>query len=290
MFSHLWFNLSLVGAMVAVLTMCGSGPGPSVYSGSPVYTPRYPQSVSYDGVGIPDSRPRMSSRELLRQVNLKRDYIPYGRHARKYRRHMDPRFITIHSTQNYSASANAWQHSKALKNGKLRARKRRGGNRTGYLVWHYTIDESRAVQHLPDNEQGEHADFDGPGNNFSLGLEMCENRGNSRSATVDRTAKLAAYLMKRHGIPIGNVVPHYHWPRAGVSKPNKNCPHFLLDNGRPGRKWRGFQDKVLGYYKMITRDAGVSSGYAGQGVYGSPYGRQDSVYPGRVYGNRVRRY
>jgi N-acetylmuramoyl-L-alanine amidase len=188
----------------------------------------------------------------LAQVNLKEDIIPSGRHARKYKRKMNPKYITIHSTQNYSRGADALRHSEALKNGKLRAYKRKGGNRIGYLVWHYSIDEDRVVQHLPDNEQGEHADFDGPGNNYSLGLEMCENRGNSRAQTLERTAKLTAYLMRRHGIPIRNVVPHYHWPRVGNHTPHKNCPHFLLDDGKPGAKWRAFQNRVMIYYRLIS--------------------------------------
>ena len=71
-------------------------------------------------------------------------------------------------------------------------------------------------------------------------------------ATIDRTARLTAYLMYKHGIPLRRVVPHYHWPRHGVSKPHKNCPHFLLDNGRPGRKWKAFQRKVQGYYDQAT--------------------------------------
>jgi len=252
--------IAVLGAMATLLISCGSNSTPEYYPSYnyPTYQQPYQQPVSYSNPGLSDyssssgSRTRLSSSQLLKQVNLKRDYIPYGRHARKYRRRMNPRYITIHSTQNYSPSANAWQHSKALKNGKLRARKRVGGNRIGYLVWHYSIDQSVVVQHLPDNEQGEHADFNGPGNNYSLGLEMCENRGNSRSRTVERTAKLTAYLMKKHNIPLKNVVPHYHWPRRGLSKPNKNCPHFLLDNGRPGAKWRAFQAKVKMYYDQIS--------------------------------------
>jgi N-acetylmuramoyl-L-alanine amidase len=171
--------------------------------------------------------------------------------TRKYRRSMTPRYITIHSTQNFSRGADAMRHSEALKNGKLRARKRRGGNRIGYLVWHYTVDEDRAVQHLPTNEQGEHADFDGPGNRYSIGIEMCEHRGNSRSETIERTAKLAAYLMQKHNIPLRKVVPHYHWPRRGLSQPHKNCPHYLLDNGHPGAKWQWFLAKVNQHYQSI---------------------------------------
>ena len=194
---------------------------------------------------------RKSAATLYGEVNVKQDLIPRGRHARKYHRSMQPRYITIHSTQNFSRGADALRHSEALKNGKLRARKLRGYNRIGYLVWHYTVDEDRAVQHLPTNEQGEHADFSGPGNRYSIGIEMCENKGNSRAATIERTAKLTAYLMQKHDISLRKVVPHYHWPRRGLSQPHKNCPHYLLDNGHPGGKWQWFLAKVNKYYQAI---------------------------------------
>ena len=63
---------------------------------------------------------------------------------------MRPRYITIHSTQNWSRGADAWRHSLALKRSKL-----------GKLAWHYTTDENVAVQHLPTNITGRHADIDG---------------------------------------------------------------------------------------------------------------------------------
>ena len=114
------------------------------------------------------------------------------------------------------------------------------------------MQDNHAIQHLPTWEQGEHADFDGPGNNYSVGIEMCEHRGNDLGATIDRTAKLAAYLMKEHNIPLRNVVPHYHWPRKGQNPPNKNCPHFLLENGRPGKKWAWFLSRVDAHYRRLT--------------------------------------
>jgi N-acetylmuramoyl-L-alanine amidase len=186
---------------------------------------------------------------LLRSVNLKQDMVPKGTHGRRVVRRMTPRYITIHSTQNFSSAADAQRHALALKSGKLRAPKRTGGNRIGYLIWHYSVDDRSAVQHMPTHEQGEHADFDGPGNRYSIGIEMCENRGSNLNATIDRTARLTACLMHEHGIPLSRVVPHYHWPRRGVSTPHKNCPHFLLENGRPGRKWRAFLGRVNQYYR-----------------------------------------
>lgn len=194
------------------------------------------------------ARPESMS-QMMREVNLKVDMVPRGTQGRKVVRPMSPRFITIHSTENYSAGAR--QHSLALKRGTLRSPKTKRGNRIGFLIWHFTVDDHLAIQHMPTNEQGEHADFHGPGNRLSIGIEMCENRGGNLTATVERSAKLTAVLMKRNRIPLCNVVPHYHWPRAGKHPPNKNCPHFLMEHGRPGGKWRVFQGRVNYYYQRL---------------------------------------
>ena len=170
---------------------------------------------------------------------------------------MKPRFITVHSTQNYDGDA--WDHARALERGKLRAPKRRGGNRIGYLTWHFTVQQDVVMQHLPTNEQGEHADFDGVGNNYSIGIEMCEHRGNSRSQTLERTAKLCASLMHQYNLPLRSVVPHYHWPRKGMKPEHKNCPHYLMTNGRPGRKWNDFLQLVKGEYERIYAPAQIAS-------------------------------
>ena len=190
-------------------------------------------------LGRPSATP-ISAGELMRQVNITKRYIPRGRYGRRYNISMDPRYITIHSTQNYSGDA--WRHALALQRGKLR------GGKYGYMCWHFTVQEDVVLQHLPTNKRGEHADYDGPGNKYSIGVEMCEHRGNSRERTVERTAMLTASLMRTYDIPLKNVVPHYHWPRPGTSKPHKNCPHFLLDNGRPGRTWQWFLGRVKLHY------------------------------------------
>lgn len=209
-----------------------------------------------EGASPSGASSRSGGMDLKREINLKVDMVRKGTHGRKVVRPMTPRYITIHSTQNYTADAE--RHSLALKRGALRARKRRGGNRIGYLIWHYTVDDRIAIQHMPTSEQGEHADFDGPGNRYSIGIEMCEQRGSSRTRTVDRTAKLTAYLMHKHNIPLRRVVPHYHWPRRGTSRPHKNCPHFLMDNGRPGGKWKAFHKQVNGYYRQIQSQSVAS--------------------------------
>jgi N-acetylmuramoyl-L-alanine amidase len=201
------------------------------------------------GIASKPGSGNVSMSAMLREIKLKVDMVPRGTHGRKVVRPMNPRYITIHSTQNYTAGAE--RHSLALKRGALRSAKTKNGNRIGYLIWHFTVDQGIAIQHMPTSEQGEHADFGGPGNLYSIGIEMCEERGSDRNATVERTAKLTAVLMKKQGIPLKNVVPHYHWPRRGKTPPNKNCPHFLLDNGKPGAKWRAFLGRVNYYYNKL---------------------------------------
>jgi N-acetylmuramoyl-L-alanine amidase len=197
---------------------------------------------------------------VFRSVRLSQNMIPAGTHGRWKARPMNPRYITIHSTQNFDASADAAQHCLALRRGSLR-----GNNSLGYLTWHFTTDDNKSIQHLPANERGEHADFDGPGNRYSIGIEMCENRGSNRATTVDRTARLTAILMHAYDIPLRNVVPHYHWPRYKYKdNPHKNCPHFLLDNGRPGKTWKQYLARVDYYHKIVRQGSG-GSGLMGGG-------------------------
>ncbi len=194
----------------------------------------------------PVPKTRVTAGQLESEIRVHAMLIPASAPCRRKALPLKPTHITIHSTQN--PTGDAWAHAKALQNGKLR-----GGRRTGYLFWHFTVQQDVAVQHLPTNVAGEHADLDGPGNHRSIGIEMAEHKGNDLAATIDRTAKLTAFLMHYHGIPLRNVVPHHHWPREGYNPPHKNCPHFLLDNGKPGRTWEWFKERVEAHHKRITR-------------------------------------
>lgn len=196
--------------------------------------------------GGPSGSPGSSAKRT--SLGIVRAYIPHGQYGRHRVRHMRPRYITVHSTQNYSRNGNARVHAAMLSRGALRGRK----NSLGYITWHYTVDDHSIYQSLPDREQGQHADYEGLGNRSSIGIEMCENRGNSRSQTLNRTARLIALLMREHNIPLSRVVPHQHWRMIrysdGRDLGHKNCPHFLMENGKPGRKWRDFLRKVKSYY------------------------------------------
>jgi len=172
--------------------------------------------------------------------------IPPDKCGRPLHRPMRPTFITIHSTDNTSRSANALNHALAMNKG-LRG----SHNRTGFLTWHFTVDDHSIYQTLPTNETGEHADYEGPGNRSSIGIEMCVNRGNNVDITIDRTAQLTARLMRQYNIPLDHVVPHMHWRMIryddGRDLGYKQCPRILLDGGRLGPKWSAFIAKVASY-------------------------------------------
>ena len=177
------------------------------------------------------------------------DIIPPGKCGRPLHRPMVPAFITIHSTDNTARSADALNHARAMKNG-LRARH----NRAHFLTWHFTVDDHAIYQSLPTTETGEHADYEGPGNRSSIGIEMCVNRTNDIAKTVDRTAWLTARLMRQYHIPLGHVVPHMYWRMIrysdGRDLGHKQCPRILLDHGRLGAKWNAFLAKVALYARQ----------------------------------------
>ena len=145
-------------ALAMALTQCGSSS--SVRSGG------------WDSqLGPVPVAKKVTPDQLLAEVHLIQDMIPRGTYGRRSFRPMNVRYITIHATEN--PTGDAWHHALALKRGALRATKRKGGNRIGFLTWHFTVEDKDVYQHLPTNEQGEHADFDGPGNNYSVAMEMC---------------------------------------------------------------------------------------------------------------------
>ena len=174
-------------------------------------------------------------------LNLVQWFVPPGSYGRRIEFLLNATYITIHSTGNRGATAA--QHASGMARGAFRGRTK--WNRTGYLTWHFTVDDRVAIQSLPLNIQGEHADHEGPGNRTSIAIEICEFRDPRRqAAALDRAARLTAWLMRNQGIPLDHVVPHYHWPQRHFHGYQKNCPRILLEGGRPGPRWAAFLRQV----------------------------------------------
>ena len=186
-----------------------------------------------------------SSSQAASALNLQQMIVPPGKYGRHIEFRLRPSYITIHSTDNRGGTA--LQHARGMARGAFRARTK--WNRTGYMTWHFTVDDRVAIQSLPLNIQGEHADHDGPGNTSSVGIEICEFRDPARqAAALDRAARLTAYVMRQTGVRLDHVVPHQHWPQRHFHNNQKNCPRILLEHGRPGPRWDAFLKRVRSYY------------------------------------------
>ena len=208
-------------------------------------------TVGLGGCATAESATGSAGRETLRQsaapaaVKLRQMIVPKGRYGRHIEFPLRARYITIHSTD--SPNASALVHARGMAAGNFRGKTK--WNRTGYMTWHFSVDDREAIQSLPLDIQGEHADHDGSGNNTSIGIEISELRDPRRqAAAIDRAARLTAWLLRDQGIALDHVVPHYHWPQRHFHNNMKNCPRILLEHGRPGPRWEAFLRKVRGYY------------------------------------------
>ncbi|MHC1695137.1 MAG: N-acetylmuramoyl-L-alanine amidase family protein [Eubacteriales bacterium] len=134
------------------------------------------------------------------------------------------RYIVIHETGTFTKGADAWAHARSLAN----------ASKTESISWHYTVDEKSIYHHLPDEEVAWHAGdgnkSDG-GNMTGIALELCVNEDGNFSATLKNAAQLTAYLLKKHGLDIKDVVQHNFFKSSKY--PNgKNCPYIIRRDGR----------------------------------------------------------
>ncbi|NLA11577.1 MAG: hypothetical protein GX883_05570 [Firmicutes bacterium] len=154
------------------------------------------------------------------------DLIPRGRRNRPGYP-LNPRYLTIHDTANTGTGAGAKAHALYLK-----------GDSAASIPasWHFTVDDTFIVQHLPLDENGWHAGDgkEGPGNRTSIGIEICENRDGIRAEAEKRAAWLTAKLLRDFSLKPVQVKQHHHWS-------GKNCPRVL--RGRPGG-WDSFLEAV----------------------------------------------
>lgn len=150
-------------------------------------------------------------------MEIIQDLIPAGRPNRPGLA-MLPTSITIHDTANANAGADALAHAKYIE-----------GDAVGTTSWHYTVDDHRAVQHLPITETANHSGTV-EGNRTSIGIEICENADGDRAQAEANAAELVAMLLTQLGLSITAVKRHYDWN-------GKHCPHILMD--RPGG-WERF--------------------------------------------------
>ena len=156
-------------------------------------------------------------------VPIQQIILPYSQEHRPMVK-MAPKYITIHNTGNDSVGATAEMHSIYL----------HGQTHEKYLSWHFTVDDSEIIQHLPLNEIGYHAgDADGDGNYRSIGIEICENADGNYAQAERNAAKLVAEILYEYNMSVDQVVPHQHWS-------GKDCPYNMLHGTKESLGWDGF--------------------------------------------------
>lgn len=146
----------------------------------------------------------------------------------------------------------------------------RNGQTIKYLVFHYTGNEGDTAEnnakYFNKGNQGASAHYfvsdeqiyqvveddraawsvgDGNGkygitNSNSINIEMCcWTDGTVSEKTENNALELGKYLMKKHGIPIENVVRHYDASR-------KICPNWSDNNWS---RWIDFKNKLVDKYQ-----------------------------------------
>lgn len=143
---------------------------------------------------------------------------------------MDPKYITVHNTGNSRKGADAQNHTEYV------------DAATGYVSWHFTVDDKKVFQELPITENAWHAGDGGkgPGNRTSIGIEICEHEGINWNLAKYNGIKLIVLLLIELGLKPDAVVPHKKWS-------GKYCPHKILDEG-----WEAFMHLVEQEYTAQT--------------------------------------
>ncbi|MGJ7922712.1 peptidoglycan recognition protein family protein [Neobacillus sp. LXY-4] len=177
-------------------------------------------------------------------VPFKKMFIPTGNKSVRPETTLKPDYITVHNTANTAVGANAEMHAKYLIN-------QAQTNPESWVSWHFTVDDTQIIQHLPLNESGFHAgDDEGPGNRTSIGIEITENVDGNYQKAEENARKLIAYLMDQTNIPIENIKPHRDWS-------GKYCPRIILNNGWSQfislvKQEYGALDPQNRYYAILT--------------------------------------
>lgn len=139
--------------------------------------------------------------------------IPKSNKSSRPGHKMIPKYITIHNTGNSRKGANAAMHSTYV------------DTHSGYISWHFTVDDQQIIQELPIYENAWHAgDGNGAGNRQSIGIEICENIDGDYKKAEENAAKLVSFLLEELKLDLSAVYPHQHWN-------GKYCPHKILDEG-----------------------------------------------------------
>jgi len=170
--------------------------------------------------------------------------VPLGTQNRTGKKIPHLRFITIHEASTGTELAPAYKNvdyyiSKIMC----------PPEKTRFVGYHYLVSDTVVIKFMNDTDFTCHAGKFG--NRSSLGIERLVFEGLDHNRAVWNQALVAATLMRKHNIPLKNVVPHKFWPPTKTKdfkfNIGKECPSRLLAGMFGG--WEGFLDKVNECYE-----------------------------------------
>jgi len=122
------------------------------------------------------------------------------------------KYVVIHDTANNRAGAGALMHNNYIKTTDRQA------------SWHYTVDDTYIIQHIPDVEVAWHAG-DADGNNYGIGIETCVNPESDYTTVMLKTAKLTGELLNLYNLSLKDIRQHYDFTE-------KDCPYVMRHTNR----------------------------------------------------------
>jgi len=160
---------------------------------------------------------------------IKQLFVPPGLRNHPGRDMRVVEYVTIHETGNTSRTATAKAHAEYQHRGS-------GGREAS---WHYTVDGAEIWQSFRDHQMCWHTGTP-RGNERSIGIEICVNSREEYYRACQKTAELAADLLKRYGLGMDKLAQHHCWS-------GKNCP-AQLRSGNWGLSWPEFVELTRKFF------------------------------------------
>lgn len=132
---------------------------------------------------------------------------------------MKPKSVTIHETGNAKVGADAMANRNYFQ------------TTTRQVSAHWVVDDTQAVQCIPEGEVAWHA---GPeANESSISIEICINEDADHSLVYANAVQLTCEILNRWNLDETDLKTHQMWT-------GKNCPANMLRENR----WNTFIDDV----------------------------------------------
>lgn len=157
-------------------------------------------------------------------LQITKMFVPQSKYNIKCPYSMVPEYVTIHNTYNDASAMSEISYMISNNN---------------QVSYHYAVDDIRAVQGIPEDQNTWNAGDggSGKGNRKSIAIEICYSKsGGDRFTKAEQNAAyLAAAILKQRGWDISHLRKHQDWS-------GKYCPHRTLDMG-----WERFVSMVQSY-------------------------------------------